>query len=147
MITLNWHRIGGIGLFLAGISLGFLTLLNFNAATIIIEWETASEVDTLGFNIQRGETETGPVERLNPALIQPSSDPLTGGAYTYKDETAQPGKTYFYFLEEIESSGNTNQHGPIVQTAPQTQFWNLILAGSFIVSAFLVFKSEAPHDA
>jgi hypothetical protein len=104
-----------------------VTLLNFSAspdgAAIRLDWETATEVDTLGFNLYRAESLDGPRTQLNtdliPSLVLPGSP--VGAVYTWLDETATPGMTYYYWLEDVDLYGATAQHGPAmaqVQTVP-----------------------------
>ena len=122
---------------LAGLIIGIQAITNFNKAAITIEWATASELDTVGFNLLRGDNSKGPFERINAQTIPPSADPLTGGEYSFADPDVESGQTYYYMLEEIETSGGTNQHGPIVQKASNTATVNLILAVVLLCSAGL----------
>ena len=78
-----------------------------------ITWSTASEVNTAGFNLYRSESPDGPWVKINNQLIPPAADPVSGGNYEYRDETAEPGKTYYYQLEEVELSGATTRFDPI----------------------------------
>ncbi|MDQ7029995.1 MAG: hypothetical protein Q9O62_09590 [Ardenticatenia bacterium] len=80
----------------------------------IIRWKTASEVNTAGFNLYRGNAPDGPfTQRINEQLIPASTSPLTGGSYVYTDTTVQPGRTYFYELEEVENDGTRARVGRI----------------------------------
>ena len=136
-------------LVLAGISLATHALLTFNKAKVIVQWTTASELNTIGFNLLRGETPTGPFEQVNLMLIPASSDSLTGSSYSYEDHSVQAGVTYFYLLEEIESAGNTNQHGPITVKANNSAKSELLIAGILIVGAIIyaVFFLRKPRIA
>jgi len=80
---------------------------------IQVEWSTASEIDTAGFNLYRSENLTGPFVKINANLIPASGDPLVGGKYQYLDESVEPGRSYYYELEDVENSGATSRHGPI----------------------------------
>jgi len=83
-------------------------------APVRVEWTTESEVNTAGFNLYRGESPGGPFDvKVNQQLIPPATDSLLGGEYTYLDKTALLGRTYYYRLEEIEKSGETNIYGPV----------------------------------
>lgn len=96
-------------------------LLSACAATPnVVTWETASEVNTAGFNVYRGPSAEGPWTRANTALIPPSSDPVRGGQYEFRDTSANPGETYFYLLEEIELNGASTRYPP-TQLAPANQ--------------------------
>jgi len=72
---------------------------------IIINWSTATEFQTAGFNLYRAESEQGPYQKVNAKIIPASPDPLVGGDYAYRDNQVKPGHVYFYQLEEIEIEG------------------------------------------
>ncbi len=102
-----------ISLFLlAGLML-WLAQVERSQAEVIVRWETASELETAGFNVYRGQSPDEINQRLNSNLLLPAVDPLEGGKYEYRDSQVEPGKTYFYQIEEVEISGQTNQYGPI----------------------------------
>ena len=65
----------------------------FQEASVLVEWSTASELDTVGFNLYRADTPQGPFAQVNSELILASSEPLTGGAYSYRDSAVQSGRT------------------------------------------------------
>ncbi len=92
---------------IAALIIAILSWQEYSNPKIIIEWSTASELDTAGFNIYRGLSQTGPFEQINAQVIPSSSDPLTGGEYTFTDPVVEVGETYFYQLEEVELSGAT----------------------------------------
>lgn len=81
---------------------------------IRVEWETASELDSLGFNVYRAESVDGPRTRLNADLIasQNPGSPV-GATYQFVDETASPGVTYYYWLEAMDIHGGSLFHGPV----------------------------------
>ena len=83
-----------------------------HAGGVLLHWNTASEVGTLGFHVERRSS--GGWERLNRGGLLPGlglTDPQ-GGAYTYVDNEAAPGETLLYRLVELESKGNQRIHGP-----------------------------------
>jgi len=88
---------------------------------ILIEWETATEVDNLGFNLYRSTAANGEYVLLNGALI-PTQVPgaVFGATYTWLDDSAVPGVTYFYKLEDVNIEGQATLHGPIQATALST---------------------------
>ncbi|MBI5652675.1 MAG: hypothetical protein HZC40_19855 [Chloroflexi bacterium] len=87
-------------------------------ARIIVEWTTATEINTAGFNLYRGTRAEGPFDKVNAQLIAASPDAITGGKYRYEDTTVIAGQTYYYELEDVEFGGKTERHGPIIITAP-----------------------------
>lgn len=89
----------------------------FGAATVTVEWSTASELNTAGFNLYRGESQDGPFTRINAELIPASPDPLIGGSYIYTDTGVVAGRTYYYQLEDVETSGAATVQGVVQVTA------------------------------
>jgi hypothetical protein len=95
-----------------------VTLASFTATPqdggILIAWETAIEIDTVGFNLYRSTLPGGPYVKLNGTLI-PSQAPgsISGATYAWLDEDAESGITYYYKLEDIEVGGKRTFHGPI----------------------------------
>jgi hypothetical protein len=87
------------------------------ATTVIVEWTTASELDTAGFNLYRGDTADGPFMQVNDYLIPSAADPLVGGSYVFTDTHVVAGQTYYYQLEDVETDGTTTRHGPITVQA------------------------------
>jgi hypothetical protein len=86
-----------------------------SAPTVKITWETATEVNNLGFNIYRSDSQGGPWTKLNANLIPsqvPPGSPV-GASYEYTDSKVVAGTTYFYLLEDVDSNGTATQHGPI----------------------------------
>ena len=95
-----------------------VTLASFTATlvrgNVLVEWETAMEIDTVGFNVWRSEARDSGYVRVNDTLI-PSTSPggVWGNAYSYVDLDVTPGTTYYYKLEELEASGARNWYGPV----------------------------------
>lgn len=98
-----------------------VNLVDFTAIAqetgILVTWETAMELDNLGFNLYRAETATGPWVLLNEALI-PAANPgaVFGAVYTWNDVAVLPGVTYFYLLEDVDIAGISTLHGPVQAT-------------------------------
>jgi len=80
---------------------------------ILLKWETASEVDNVGFHIWRSLSADGSYERLTPILIPAKGGPSFGASYEWIDDNALFGLTYFYKLEDIEHDGDNEFHGPV----------------------------------
>ena len=113
--------------------------------TILVEWKTASEVDTTGFNIYRADTSEGPYSIINKELIPASNDPLIGGSYQYIDRNVQASHRYYYQLEDVETNGNVNRHGPIQATYDAGSFYGtifFILGGLLFVLGDIGLMSE-----
>ena len=87
---------------------------------VIVEWRTALEIDTKGFDLYRrrpGERYRQVNQRLLPAAHQ-----LPGGVYRFVDPTASVGAEYEYMLTESDGSEKGRSHGPfrvrVETTAP-----------------------------
>jgi len=97
-------------------------LVSFTAVAqggaVLVAWETASEVDSLGFHLYRAEAADGPQARLNEELI-PVQTPggSAGAAYTFVDVAVEAGVAYYYLLEDIDIRGAVTRHGPVSATA------------------------------
>jgi len=110
-----------------------VTLAAFAAAShndgILVTWETAAELDNVGFNLYRGATADGPYTRLNATLIPPQNPgSVLGAVYEWTDASITPGVVYYYKLEDLDVKGVSTFHGPIGVTlvaAPNT----LVLRG------------------
>jgi hypothetical protein len=95
-----------------------IMLARFEAASqedaILVEWETAIEIDNVGFNLYRSLSPGGPYVKLNGALI-PSQAPgsAVGAVYTWLDDDVESGITYYYKLEDVDVSGARTFHGPV----------------------------------
>jgi len=93
-------------------------LLSFTAKSrlqaIVVKWETASEIDNIGFNLYRSQTVEGPWIQLNDHLIPsqvPPGSPV-GAVYKFRDTAVEPGVLYYYLLEDVDIRGVTTSHGP-----------------------------------
>lgn len=82
-----------------------------------ITWTTVSEIDTLGFNLWRSASASGPDQQLNAQLI-PSQAPGSnqGFQYAWSDHQVSEGQTYWYWLEDVALSGASGLHGPVSVT-------------------------------
>lgn len=99
-----------------------VTLSSFTATAydgyVLVEWETASEIDTLGFNLYRSQSTDGLRIRLNEALILSQAVGSVGGAsYQHMDSEVTGGVTYYYWLEDVEVGGASTVHGPVSAAA------------------------------
>lgn len=89
---------------LATLALAACSVLG-GSQSVIITWQVESEQDTAGYNLWRADNADGPFAQVNPALIPAQGDPVVAHSYTYTDETVVCGTTYWYKLEEVETTG------------------------------------------
>ena len=107
-------------------------LLSFTARpegrAILVQWETASEIDNAGFNLYRATSLEGEKNRLNANLIPsqvPPGSPI-GAEYSWLDSKVVSGTVYYYWLEDVDIYGRTKLHGPVRALA---QSPNLVPSG------------------
>jgi hypothetical protein len=77
---------------------------------VLLAWETASEIDNAGFHLWRSETEDGEYVRITNSLIPAKGSPTSGARYEYEDFDVEPGRTYYYKLEDIDTDGVSTFH-------------------------------------
>lgn len=73
--------------------------------SIVLEWTTASEEGLIGWNVYRSETPNGPFGRLNAVAIPAYGDGSGETGYIFQDETALPGRRYYYRVEGLTQPG------------------------------------------
>jgi hypothetical protein len=93
--------------------LGLLTLVFqlFQRPSIRIEWITATEFNTAGFNILRSDEMEGTFVQINEHLIPAQGNVTSGTQYVFVDDQVEGGRTYYYILEDVEYD-NTRQRHP-----------------------------------
>jgi hypothetical protein len=76
-------------------------------------WTTASEQDSFGFDVFRGDTEKGEFKKLTekPVLGAGTSDETH--KYEYRDDSIDPCKDYWYYIEEISNKGTHEKISPV----------------------------------
>lgn len=107
------------------------------SAAVTVEWSTASELNTAGFNLYRADRPDGPFTQINAELIPASPDPLVGGSYVFTDTRVVGGQTYYYKLEDVETSGAKTDQGTVQVMAdggPQPA----LVIGAGVVACLLV---------
>jgi hypothetical protein len=102
-------------------------LLNFRAidgeSNVMLTWETATEIDTAGFYLVRSESPDGEFERINEELIPAQGGPTQGGTYSYIDNTTLIGVTYWYRLVDVDVTGESYFHDPVVSVTLADAGW------------------------
>jgi hypothetical protein len=81
-----------------------------------INWTTQSETNLLGYNLYRNTENTNSgSQKINPQMIYGENSSI-GSNYSYTDETVEYEQPYYYWLESVELSGNTELFGPVSMT-------------------------------
>ncbi len=77
---------------------------------VVVEWETAAEVGTRAFEVERQDPR-GRFVRVSERAV-PAVEQLPGGRYRLVDPTAPRGETLTYRLIEIDRQGQRETFGP-----------------------------------
>ena len=112
-----------------------VTLSNFTAQYIenipVLCWTTQSETDNAGWNIYRGENEEALSNEeaymlnLSLGLIPGAGSTSEPTEYSFEDVfPVYAGTTYFYWLESVDYSGESEIYGPISLTIPENEWQN-----------------------
>lgn len=82
-------------------------------------WTTASEQDNFGFDVYRSDTEHGEFTKL-------TKDPILGAGtsdethkYEYRDDSIDPCKAYWYYVEGISTNGTREKFTPTFRAPPK----------------------------
>ncbi len=107
-------------LVLAPLARAAVTLVSFTATpqgqAVLLQWETASEVNMLGFTVWRAGSEGGSSVPISDLI--PAEGDIVGASYQFTDTSVEMGRTYFYWLEAVEVNGTSEFHGPVSVTVP-----------------------------
>jgi hypothetical protein len=94
-----------------------IDLLSFTATgqdgSVKVAWETAQEINNMGFHLYQATSPHGPFSRLTDKLIPGSRLSVKGSSYVYEDTHVTQGTLYYYKLEDLDLNGTRTWHGPI----------------------------------
>lgn len=83
------------------------------------KWTVASEIENFGYDVYRGDSEDGPFLKL-------TEDPLLGAGttdetqrYEFRDDTIDPCRQYWYYVESISTSGDREKFTPVFPAKPK----------------------------
>jgi hypothetical protein len=101
-----------------------VTLVKFEAdwqddGSVLVVWESSSELDTTAYFLYRAGSLSGPwtdYVDFEPA----AGNEFTGASYTFVDNDVTPGNSYYYRLEETAADGSSSFFGPISARSPGT---------------------------
>jgi len=75
-------------------------------------WTTASEQNNFGFDVFRGDAEKGPFTKLTKEPILGAGTSDETHKYEYRDDSIDPCKEYWYYVEGISTSGSHEKFTP-----------------------------------
>ena len=94
-----------------------VTLVRFEVVyvthtSIVLEWETATEYNNLGFFVLRSDTEGGTYEQIGD-FIPAEGTAVSGYIYQFTDDLVLDEQVYFYKLEAIDLNSVSEFFGPV----------------------------------
>lgn len=118
-------------------------LVSFEAQRVLynvrVRWETASELDVVGYDVYRTTLadriamQAGPelTQALNPQLIASQTlGGVLGGSYEWMDETAELDETYVYFLVVYGRDGDVELYASnVVEPGKVVKLWMPMMWG------------------
>ena len=119
----QWVRVTGIAAYSpfsldeyspSAVSMASFDVKAIGDGSVLLEWQTANELDLLGFYLYRAESELGtPLLLNNDMILAQWPGSATGGGYSFQDQTTIPGITYYYWIEVISIGGLLERYGPV----------------------------------
>ena len=85
--------------------------------SVLIKWRTETEVDNIGFAVYRGDSKDGKYTEI--AFVRGAGNSGMPIDYQFIDEKIEAGKTYFYYLEDIDIAGEHNKSDVIKIVVPE----------------------------
>jgi len=140
----SWSILSAL-IVVVGVAILFYGLFLFTHPYVLIQWTTATEFDTAGFNLYRKEIPDCINQIVNPTLIPSAGASLQGSSYQYKDARIVPGKTYQYQLEDIDLNGQSTLHDPITVKADRSGLLES-LTGLVLIGFGILLMRKKPHQ-
>jgi hypothetical protein len=94
------------------IQLAFLHAANASGGRVRLDWQTMSELNNFGFNIEKSQDGTN-FTRIVNGFVRGNGTTNTPFDYSFTDNNAQPG-TWYYRLNQIDLDGS-NHHSDAVK--------------------------------
>ena len=69
------------------------------------QWTTASEEDNFGYDVYRADAEKGPFVKITRQPILGNGTTAETHQYKYVDDSIDPCKEYWYYVESISTDG------------------------------------------
>lgn len=86
-----------------------------------IKWTTASELNNFGYDIYRADTKEGEYSVINEDMIEGAGTTVDSTKYEFHDDSIDPCKRYFYYIESIAEDGTKEAFSPKFQSKLKIQ--------------------------
>jgi hypothetical protein len=86
-----------------------------------LEWKAAKEEGVYGYVVYRATAREGPYLRVGREIVHVSRELGEVHSYRFVDATVDAGKTYFFYLDKVATTGEkTRFSGVVSKTVPAT---------------------------
>jgi hypothetical protein len=110
--------VGGVGDLSLPVELSSFTA-TLVADGVQLKWRAETEVGNIGFSIYRNESQEGPFWEIG--WVRGAGNSGMPINYQFTDKTAQPGHTYFYYIENVDIEGLREKSKFVKITLPEKQ--------------------------
>jgi hypothetical protein len=97
-----------------------VTLSSFTAnaegGSVKLLWRTETEINNIGFTVYRGETEDGKYTKIT--FVNGAGNTGMPTDYQFEDTKVEQGRIYFYYIEDIDITGERNKSKVIKVVVP-----------------------------
>jgi len=96
----------------AAVTLNYFIAVSGNNQ-VTLKWLTSTELNNVGFFVQRSLQRDGTYSRINTEIIPAQGDGFTGALYEYVDSGVTNGTQFWYRLESIDSGQQSTYSDPV----------------------------------
>lgn len=123
--------------------------------SVVLEWVTESEVDNIGFILERSEdgmSWTTIASYQTHGSLEGPGNTSSRTEYAFTDRTVAPGREYVYRLSDMNTEGEITRHAPIyVQTplpgeSPGTATMENAYPNPFNPQTFVAYRLNESSD-
>jgi hypothetical protein len=86
--------------------------MNPSGSGVLVEWSTVSEVNNLGFQVEKGGSANGEFLAVNDGFVAGNGTTLSPHSYSWIDKSASAG-TWYYRLNQIDLDGSSHPTEPV----------------------------------
>ncbi|MGB0134178.1 hypothetical protein [Dokdonella sp.] len=87
----------------------------------VLKWTSKNEKGLYGYVVYRSDSASGPFLRINSRIVAKKLEPEGNDkssplmSYEYVDESAERGKTYYYYIDAVADSGRKQKLTDVVR--------------------------------
>jgi hypothetical protein len=82
-------------------------------------WSTASEQDSFSFDVYRSDSEKGEFSKITKMPLMGAGTTDETHKYEYRDDTIDPCKDYWYYVESTSTKGVKEKFTPVFHAPPK----------------------------